>query len=761
MGEGMIRCGRVHKWAEVAPSLLTWQAYRKMKYYSRSSSSSSSSGFSKLETIAEEAVSENIDQLALMPRPNNPKPSSAQFDCLGDLLCLKESLTLTLVLSLLSSSFIMKNEEIAALLQALDLKWEQRSESQLEHLKSLLDERLAQLSSPSSPSMGGEASAIREQVPREKGRQFDAASDSCEVNSIIKTLRVKVPRFDGQNVDDWIYKINKFFNLHKVAPATRLAVVAFHLDGAPSTWFQWMEKGGSITDWDSFISALQLRFGASIYDDLLGRISKLTQTGLVSQFRAEFESLMPRISGVADSMFLNFFIWGLKLDIRRELLLAKPVDLADAMAKAQLFEDRNEDLVNRQKSEDHRSGWSTRAMTTTPFTPPASFTASKHGYTTPTITNQPPISQAGIAPLPIKKLTPAEMKDRRDKGLYYTCDEKFSYGHKCKNRMLIMCVQEEELETGTEPDGQDFDTAEEEVSLNSLSNSLNPRIFRITAKHSKESLEVLVDTGSNNNFIQEALVYQLQLFSEETKRFKVYMGNGHFLLCSKICKGFELVLQGHKFVVDLYVLPISGLEVVLGMQWLQTLGPCIHDHKELTMEFSWKGSVVKLKGSTDVSAHQLSYAQFNALLQEGDVRMLYRLSAVLEDQDMTVAALPDLEAHFPALGKGILTQYADIFTEPKELPPYRSVDHRIFLQPGSPPVNIRPYRYPHFQKDDIEKLVQEMMEMGFIRPSTSPYSSPVLLVKKRMERGDFAWIIELLTELQSKIVFLFRLLMSC
>lgn len=60
---------------------------------------------------------------------------------------------------------------------------------------------------------------------------------------------------------------------------------------------------------------------------------------------------MPCIVGVSEAMYLNFFLWGLKPDIRRELLLSKPMDLADAMAKAQLFEDKNEDLVVVRKSD--------------------------------------------------------------------------------------------------------------------------------------------------------------------------------------------------------------------------------------------------------------------------------------------------------------------------------------------------------------------------------------------------------------------------
>ncbi|MCI78898.1 hypothetical protein A2U01_0100169, partial [Trifolium medium] len=45
---------------------------------------------------------------------------------------------------------------------------------------------------------------------------------------------------------------------------------------------------------------------------------------------------MTRTTGVSDELFLNFFIWGLKPEIHRELLLSPPINLADAMARAQL-----------------------------------------------------------------------------------------------------------------------------------------------------------------------------------------------------------------------------------------------------------------------------------------------------------------------------------------------------------------------------------------------------------------------------------------
>ena len=64
------------------------------------------------------------------------------------------------------------------------------------------------------------------------------------------------------------------------------------------------------------------------------------------------------------------------------------------------------------------------------------------------------------------------------------------------------------------------------------------------------------------------------------------------------------------------------------------------------------------------------------------------------------------------------------------LPPIRDHEHQIILKEGSSPICERPYKYPFYQKTEIEKIVHELFEASSIRVSHSPFSSPVLLVRK-------------------------------
>jgi hypothetical protein len=113
----------------------------------------------------------------------------------------------------------------------------------------------------------------------------------------------------------------------------------------------------------------------------------------------------------------------------------------------------------------------------------------------------------------------------------------------------------------------------------------------------------------------------------------VYMGNGQYLLYNMKCTDVRLGLQGHVFIVDLYLLPIWGFDIILGMQWLRNLGPCIHDHDALTMEFQWEERNVKHAGNADMATiKQAMFTHSKSMIEERVVSCLNKmLSIPIED----------------------------------------------------------------------------------------------------------------------------------
>jgi hypothetical protein len=82
----------------------------------------------------------------------------------------------------------------------------------------------------------------------------------------------------------------------------------------------------------------------------------------------------------------------------------------------------------------------------------------------------------------------------------------------------------------------------------------------------------------------------------------------------------------------------------------------------------------------------------------------------------------------------VVCEYADVF--PDELPgmpPDRNIEFAIELQPGTTPISKRPYRVPPAELVELKKQLQELLDKGFIRPSTSPWGCPALFVKKKDE----------------------------
>ena len=79
----------------------------------------------------------------------------------------------------------------------------------------------------------------------------------------------------------------------------------------------------------------------------------------------------------------------------------------------------------------------------------------------------------------------------------------------------------------------------------------------------------------------------------------------------------------------------------------------------------------------------------------------------------------------------LISNYHELFQEPRGLPPKREIQHEIHLQHDAPLPSIGLYRMLTIEMEEIKKQVQELLNQGVIKPSTSPCGSPIVLVPKK------------------------------
>ena len=98
---------------------------------------------------------------------------------------------------------------------------------------------------------------------------------------------------------------------------------------------------------------------------------------------------------------------------------------------------------------------------------------------------------------------------------------------------------------------------------------------------------------------------------------------------------------------------------------------------------------------------------------------------------MPASQEPQGKSHPPNIQE-ILDRHTKVFGKILHgVPPDRGIEHAIELEKEAKLVMITPYHHPKKHKDEIEKAIKELLEMGHIKPSKSPFASTVVLVKKK------------------------------
>ncbi|XP_052732424.1 uncharacterized protein LOC128196223 [Vigna angularis] len=183
---------------------------------------------------------------------------------------------------------------------------------------------------------------------------------------------------------------------------------------------------------------------------------------------------------------------------------------------------------------------------------------------------------------------------------------------------------------------------------------------------------------------------------------------------SNVCSKCPIEVDGRRFRVNLICLPLQGLEVILGMDWLAA--------NRILLDCGGK-KLIFPKEDEDLS---LSLGVLRQDIFEGASCFLIMFH-MDGNSNLNSSALGNQSVDLL-----VVNDFMDVFPEEVHgLPPSREVEFSIDLVSRAGPVSITPYRMALAELAELKKQIKELLEKQFIRPSVSPWGAPVLLVKKK------------------------------
>lgn len=272
------------------------------------------------------------------------------------------------------------------------------------------------------------------------------------------------------------------------------------------------------------------------------------------------------------------------------------------------------------------------------------------------------------------------------------------------------------------------------------------RILRITkigcsdlvlleAKVQGHTCRALVDSGASRQFISKAFAAKLKgPRVQKSVPDTIKLANGHTVSSDHV-RRLPFSLSSYSDSDTFHEVDLEGFDLILGGPWLKRINP----------DINWKTGTLRVKhgGTTTVlskmdneasrriaSSLIISVAQARKLRRSADPMFLVSLEKV--ESSLKSRQAGD-EAFHLALKK-LTSEFSDVLPEGEVKPPFppdRAIEHEIPTEPGKAAPHKPVYRLSEKELAELKAQLEDLIDRGFITPSTSPYAAPVLFVPKK------------------------------
>ncbi|GER50518.1 ty3-gypsy retrotransposon protein [Striga asiatica] len=480
---------------------------------------------------------------------------------------------------------------------------------------------------------------------------------------------IDLPCFDGTDPIGWIARAEQFFLVHHTKENFKVASAFICMHGRSSTPLASMAP-------------------ATISNDYLASIEGRTRS--LDDYANEFRARVAQVLGLDSQLQLGFFLNGLKEEIRVRL---RPYDVLDLRTTMKVARPINPSRFEPPKL-NNTSTIGPNKNSAAQYKPNDHFRLLQGGTgssSSQILRHNTTTQKSRVA----RQYSHQEYLDMRAKGLCFCCKQPYNPMHDCPQKSLRALIAAEDENTDVMSDfgleeSQQLQAEINEAQLHFLDLPLTaiggidgPRTMKFSGHVYGEPVTIMVDSGASHNFISTKLAQKIPQPIEQTVRFGVRLGDGSRATSTGKYSNLPIQLQSIMMSLDCYIFPLGGIDIILGVAWLQTLGDIKANLTKMSIEFLQDNEEICLLGDPSLSRAPISLSSLQQM--DDDIEyglLLWQITSSTETSSTETSALKSSSAQVQEL-ELILQQYCTIFDEPQGLPPERRHDHRITIKLGT------------------------------------------------------------------------------
>nr|AAQ56531.1 putative polyprotein [Oryza sativa Japonica Group] len=525
-------------------------------------------------------------------------------------------------------------------------------------------------------------------------------------NKLAEFLRVRPPVFSSTTnpveAGDWLHAIEKKLDLLQCTDQEKVSFASHQLHGSAFEWWDHFRLNRTTAEpitWLEFTAAFRkTHIPSGVVSLKKKEFRSLTQgSRSVTEYLHEFNRLARYAPEDVrnDEEHQEKFLGGLNDELSYPLMVGDYPDFQKLVDKAIRQEDKYNCMEQRKRRIAHfkaQQGSNQKPrFTLGPQSMPQGGSSSVVRPQRQFFNNNAGNNIRNQAPRPVAAPTqqqPAKREQGSKPVVCFNCGDPGHYADKCPKprRVKVVPAQSNSAVPASKARVNHVAAAEAQDA---------PDVILGTFPVNSVPATVLFDSGATHSFLSMSFAGNHGMEVEDLRHPLMVSTPRNQALSLQRSPSVRIEIKGVPFLANLILLESKDLDVILGMDWLAR-------HRGVIDCANRKVTLTSNDGRV-VTVHALSSESLRSRLNQ-----------------ITLEEIP------------IVREYPDVFPDDLPgMPPKRDIEFRIDLVPGTTPIHKRPYRMAANELAEVKRQVDDLLQKGYIRPSSSPWGAPVIFVEKK------------------------------